>query len=143
MALQISHEEFCSTWYLVSLVIIENFLTSWSLQQFQVKPSMNTRELKLLSLWGHRWRRSKLKPRLFTSYFNRANDRAKFDYWEGKKTLLLFRLYRLMTSIEGPWTCEVLTKKVIHFDQLRHWQKKLMLIEGCWSTSSNVLINYL
>ena len=46
------------TWYLVSLVahlnwpgFVENFLASYSLQQFQVKSSMNTRKLKWLSLW--------------------------------------------------------------------------------------------
>ena len=29
---------------------------------------------------------SKTKPRFFISCLNRTNDRAKFDYWDGKKT---------------------------------------------------------
>ena len=37
--------------------------------------------------------------------------------------LLFLRLYSLMTYIEGPETCEVLTKNVVHFDQLGGWQK--------------------
>ena len=39
----------------------------------------------------------KIKPRLFISLLNRANDRAKLDYGGGKKTLLFLRLYGLMT----------------------------------------------
>ena len=41
---------------------------------------------------GHRRIPSKIKPRLFISLFNKANDRAKFDYRGGRKTLLLFCL---------------------------------------------------
>ena len=46
------------TWYVVSLVIhlnwrwfLKNFLASSSLQQFQMKSSVYTRELRCLSLW--------------------------------------------------------------------------------------------
>ena len=42
---------------------------------------------------GHRRIPSKIKPRLFNSLFNKANDRAKFGYWGGRKTLLFFCLY--------------------------------------------------
>ena len=38
----------------------------------------------------------------YTLCFNRANDRAKFDYWGGRKTLLFFRLHSFMTSKEIP-----------------------------------------
>ena len=81
-------------WYLVSLVahlnwpgFLENFFAFSSLQQFQVKPSVTTRE----------WVPWKVKPHVFTSCFITANDRAKFDYWSGRKTLLYFCLYGLMT----------------------------------------------
>ena len=97
------------TRYLVSLAIyfrwygfLENFFASSSLQQFQVKSSRSASELKLLSFWKTTppprkpW---KTKPREFISYFNRDNNRAKVDYWAGRKTLLYFRLYGLMTWI--------------------------------------------
>ena len=42
---------------------------------------------------GHRQIPSKIKHHLFTSYFNRANDRAKFDYWGGRKALHLASLW--------------------------------------------------
>ena len=32
---------------------------------------------------------SKIKPLLFTSCLNRANDRAKFDYWDQKEVIIL------------------------------------------------------
>ena len=78
---------------------------------------------------GHHQIPLKIKRHLFTSCFNIANDRVKFDYWGRRKTWLFFDLYGMMTWI---WrlqrffktvTLEVLTKKVAHFDQLRHWQK--------------------
>ena len=34
---------------------------------------------------GHHEIPLKIKPFLFTSCLNRANDRAKFDYWGGRK----------------------------------------------------------
>ena len=93
--------------YLLSLVthlnwpgFLETFMASCSIQQFQVKPRMDTFELKWLSLWqGHRRIPSKIKLHLFTSCFNRANDRKKFVCWGGIKTWLLFRLYGLMSWI--------------------------------------------
>ena len=126
-------------WYLISLVthlnwpgFIENFLASCRLQQFQV-----TR---------HRRIPSKIKARMFTSCFNKANDRAKSDYWGGRKTLLLFLVYGLMTCIE---TIEVFPnnhlgstdQKNVYFDQLRHWQKT-DVNRGLLIDSSNLLSNY-
>ena len=54
---------------------------------------------------GHYQIPSKIKACLFTSCLNGANDRAN--------DRLLFKTV----------TLEVLTKKIVHFDQLRHWQK--------------------
>ena len=77
---------------------LENFLAFCSLQQFQVKSSMTTCELKWWSLWqAIAGVPSKIEPRLFTSCFN--NDRVKFDYWGGRKILLFFCLYGLMIWI--------------------------------------------
>ena len=103
------------TRYLVSLAIyfrwygfLENFFASSSLQQFQVKSSRSVSELKLLSFWKATpppppppppRKKRKTKPREFISYFNRDNKRAKVDYWAGRKTLLYFHLYGLMTWI--------------------------------------------
>ena len=39
----------------------------------------------------------KIKSRVSTSCSNKANDGAKFDYWGGRKTLLYFRIYGLVT----------------------------------------------
>ena len=107
--------------------ILENFLASSSLQQFQVKPNMNNCEWKGLSFWYQI--PSKTKPQLFNSCFNRSNDRAKFNYWGWRKTLLLFLLYSLTIWILRPWrflktvTLAALTKKYFYFDKLRNWKK--------------------
>ena len=106
------HMRFCSnssamdTWYLFSLVthlnwtgFLENFLASSILQQFQVKSSRNGRELKWLILWQTTAEILEKKPSVFTSYFHKSNDGAKLDYWAGRKTLLYFRLYDLMTWV--------------------------------------------
>ena len=87
-------------WDLVSLVthfnwlgFFEKFLASSSLQQFQAKSSVDISELKWLS-----WLRpppNTLKTK--TSYLIRTNNSARFDYWDGRKTLLYFRPYGLMT----------------------------------------------
>ena len=45
---------------------------------------------------GHPGVPSKMKPRLFTSCFNRASNSAKFDYWGGRKTLPLLCLFDYM-----------------------------------------------
>ena len=37
---------------------------------------------------GHRQMPSNIKPRLFISWLNETNDRAKFYYWDGRKNLL-------------------------------------------------------
>ena len=145
------------TWHLVFLVknlnwlgFLENLLASCSLQQFQVKSSLKTRELKWQNLWqatfeSHLPVPSKIKPRLFTSCFITANDRAKFDYWGGRKTLLFYivwwhgyREYRGFSK-QSPWRYWL--KKLFI---LTSWgtSKKLMLIEGCWLTSI-LLPNYL
>ena len=70
---------------------------------------------------GHRRIPSKIKPRLFISLFNKANDRAKFDYRGGRKTLLLFCL-SISDNMEietidvfKTVTLEVLTKKSCSF----------------------------
>ena len=94
--------------YLVSLVtnlnwpwFLQNFLSSETynnLQQFQVKSSENDSELKWLILWEATTKHLE-NPRAFTSFFNRANDGAKFDYWAGRKALLYFHLFGLMTWI--------------------------------------------
>ena len=127
---------------------IENFLASCSQQQYQVKSSTNARELKRLSLWQVTAEYlQKIKPCFFTSCFNRANGRAKFDYWCERK-IVLPSLWSDNMDIE--------TKDIFQKDSLcRYWPKKffiltscntgkkLMLIEGCLSTSFNVLSKYL
>ena len=146
------------TWYLVSLAthlnwpeLLENFPGSCSPQQFQVKSQIKYEYpwIKVAKfLKGHRWIPFKIKPRLFTSYFNRANDRAKFDYWGGRETLLSsifmvwwhgYKNYRIFSK-QSPW--KYWPKKLFI---LTSWDtdKKLILIEGCWSTSSNQLPDYL
>ena len=71
-------------WYLVSLVahlnwpgLLENFLASCSIWQFQVKLSMNTLELNWTIKTSHRRIASKLKRHLFISCFNRSKDREQ------------------------------------------------------------------
>ena len=73
------------TWCLVSIALLENFLVAYnnftwislnSRDYFYEKPPPNT-----------------LINRVSNSYFNRANDRLKFDYWGGRKILFYFRLY--------------------------------------------------
>ena len=77
---------------------------------------------------------------------DRANDRVKFDYWSGRNNYCFsvsvvwchgYRDYKSFSK-QWPWRC---WPKVVHLDQLRHWQN-LMLIEGCWSKSFNLLRNY-
>ena len=94
-------------------------------------------------------RRIPLKTkRLFTLCFHRANDKVKFDYW-GKKNLIV---------LSSLWSDDM-DIKTIEVSQNSHlggtgqrscslWPaegtgKKMMLIEGCCSTSSNLLPNYL
>ena len=103
-----------------------------------LQPSTILLELKYDYQWikvtmfvtRHRRIPSKIKPRLFTSCLNRTNDRTRFEYWGGRKILLLFHLYGLMRWVSRLYIFffetvirDVLTKKVVHFDQLRHWQK--------------------
>ena len=130
------------TWYLVSLVIhlnrpwfSENFLASCSLQQFQVKTSMNACELKCIRLWQATTKYLKKYKLVCSDHVSvRGNNRAKFDYWCGRKTLLFLDYRGFQNGHLG-----ITAKKAIHFDQLRHWQKKLKLTEVSWSTSSNLL----
>ena len=113
---------------------------------FKCESGMNTRELKWLSLRQAGYL-PKIKPRFFTSCLNRAYDRAKFDYWGERKnyyssvSIVWWHGYRDSKgfSKQSPW---------------RYWPKKLfiltswgtgktlMLIESCWSKSSNLLPNY-
>ena len=65
---------------------------------------------------------------MYIHRLNWANNGVKFDYWGGRKTLLHYRLYGLMTRkykfqrfLETA-TLEVLTKEVAQFDQLKHLQ---------------------
>ena len=142
------------TWYLVSQVThlnwpglkSENFLASCGLQQFEVKSIMNTRELKVMT--GHRRIPSKLRPRLFIPCFSRVKDRAKFVRWGGRKTLLFFSLYGLMTWL---WSLYKFFKnsklwgadqKTVHSNQLRHW-KNTNVNERLLIDFFNVLTNYL
>ena len=59
----------------------------------------------------YHWIPSKIKPYLFTSCFNRANDRAKFNYWGGRKTLLFFCLWS--DDIDIVKTMEVLQNSLL------------------------------
>ena len=63
---------------------------------------------------GHRQTTSKIKSCFFTTCLNRANDRAI------ERSLII--------EVEGKRffktvTLKVLTKKVVFFYQIRHWQK--------------------
>ena len=138
-------------WYLVSLVTHLNkprFLgivfASTSLKKIQVKSSMNTRELKWLSLWQTTAEYLQKKPPLFTSYFHRSNDRAKINNWGWIKTLSFFRQYGLMTwSHLDDSHLGGIDQKSCSFCFRWGTGKKLKLIESCWSTSSDLLPNYL
>ena len=77
---------------------------------------------------GHHQISSKIKLRLFTACFNRVNDKAKFLLLKWKKNLIVLpSLWSDDMDIETLENFQnihlVLTKKVVHFDQLRQWQK--------------------
>ena len=117
-----------NTWYMVALKIylfwpgfLENFLASCCLQQFQMKSSKFVTD--------HR----RIEPTIEQSLIIKMEEKpccssVSMVWWHG------YRDYRV-SSKQSPW--RYWPKKVVHFD------KKLMLIEGCWSTSSNLLPNYL
>ena len=69
------------------------------------------------------WVPWKLLNFLFTSCFNRTNDRVMFDYWGGRKTLLFFHRYGLMTWIYRLQRFGGTDQKSCSFGQLRHRQK--------------------
>ena len=105
-------------WYLISLVTHINWheflwksLASTTLQQFQVRSNVDFRELKCLSLWRPPPNTLKTK----TSSFFRSNNRAKFDYSDGIKTLLYFRFYGLMICI---FYNNMLIEKFQHYKKL-------------------------
>ena len=98
---------------------------------------------------GHSRIPSKIQPRLFISLFNKANNRAKFYYWGGRKTLLLFCL-SVSDNMEIETTEVFQNSHLGSTDQkklfvLTSWGtgQKLVLIEGCQLTSSNMLPNCL
>ena len=150
---------------------------SWKLPTFQKSTTISSKikseypwikVAKFITVYYDRipW---KIKSCVFTSYFNRANDWAKFDCWGGRKTLLYFRLYGLMTWITRLWRYLKATtfggtdQEVVHFDQLRHWQNNDVnkkhhvkrsfprhfnveykcCVEGSWLTFPRLPANYL
>ena len=144
------------TWYVVSLVthwnwpgFIENFLSSCSLQQFQTKSSMNIRELKWLSLWQataeylQKWNlvcspHVCIEPTMEWSLIIKVEGKpycssTSMVWWHG------YRDYRGFSK-HSPWM--YWPKKLFI---LTSWctGKNLVLIEGFWSTSFNLLPNYL
>ena len=142
------------TWYLASLLthlnwleFLEIFLDFSSLQQFQVEYSW-IKVAKVIA--GHHRIPLKVKPHLFTSCFNRTNNRVWWSliieveekpdcssvsmvWWHE------YRNYRVFLK-QSPWM--YWPKKLFI---LTSWgtDKKLMFKEGCWLTSSNLLPNYL
>ena len=121
-----------------------NFLASCRLQQVQAK----SRWIKLAKLMTGQCRIPLKIKCLFISCFNRANDREDLinDVEEksycSSVSMVWWHAYRdhWGFSKQPPSICW--PKKLFI---LTSWgtDKKLMLIEGCWSTSSNLLPNYL
>ena len=122
---------------------------SYHLQQFQSKSSMNTRELKWLSLWQATAEYiQKIKARLFISCGYWTNDGAKFHYWDRRK--------KLMEELPSPSSgdMDIETIEAFQNSHFGYWSKnfimltswctgkKPMLIEDCWSNSSNLLPNH-
>ena len=69
------------------------------------------------------------------------NDRAKFDQWDGRKTFLLLLLYPHDIDIKFPEKSNLVgikQKKLLIFSSLGT-DKKIMLMEGCWSIIFNQL----
>ena len=126
---------------------LENFLAFCSLQQFQVKSSMTTCELKWWSLWqAIAGVPSKIEPRcsprvsttiewsLIIEVEEKSYCSSVFmGWWYG---------YRDYRSFSKQSPCRYWPKNLFI---LTSWDtgKKLMLNEGCWSTSSKLLPNYL
>ena len=144
-----------NAWYLAFLVthlnwpgFFKNFLAFWSLQQFQMKSTITTRKLKWLSLWQANAEylqklylacspHVSIDPTIERSLINKVEETpycssVSMVWWHGYRDGRGF-------SKRSPW---------------RHWPKKLfilaswstgkklILIEDCWSTSSNLLPNY-
>ena len=117
-----------NTWYLVALKIhlfwpgfLENFLVLCSLQKFQMKSSK--------CMIDHRQIEATIEQSLIIKMEEKSYCSSVSMVW-----LHGYRDYR-GSSKQSSW--RYWPKKVVHFD------KKLMLIEGCWSTPSNLLPNYL
>ena len=129
------------TWYLLCLVthlnwpaFFEKFVASSILQQFQVKSSVNTCELKWLNLWCS----PLITLKTTTSCFIRTNDGAKFDCWDGRKTFLYFRLYGLHIN-----TVEVSGNSHLGGIDDRSWSfwpVETLAKNWCWSNSCSLLI---
>ena len=153
MSLKIPYSEFCNRGVISGFSSNTLKLTwvCWKCLSF-LKSTTISSEINHEYLWikvtkfmtAHRQIPSKIKPRLFTLCFNRANDRAKFDYWGFEKTLLFF--HSISDDMDrgflkqAPW--KYWPKKLLI---LTSWGtgKKLVLREFCWLTSSNLLPNYL
>ena len=144
------------TLYLVSLVahvnwpgLPENLLDSCSIQQFQVKPSMNNWEVKWLRLWQTTTEylqkynllcspHALIEPTIERSLIVEVEEKpycslVSMIWWHGHKDYGGFLK-------QSPWRYWL--KKLFILISLGIG-KKLMLIEGCWSTSSNLLPNWL
>ena len=136
------------TWYLVPLIthlnwpeFLENFLVSWSLQQFQVKPSMNTWELKWLSLWQataeylQKWNlvcspHVLIEPKIEQSLIIEVEEKP----YCSSVSIVWWHRHRGYKRFSKQSTWRYWPKKLLI---LTKWGtcKKLMLIEGCWPTS--------
>ena len=112
------------TWYLVSLVtylnwpgVFENFLASSSLQQFQLKSSGKTCELKWISLWQATSKYLEKQNHVCSPHVSikTAMEQSLIMTWSVDMNIETI-------EISGSAILEILTKEVVRFDQLRHWQ---------------------
>ena len=144
------------TWHLVSLVahlnwpeFLENFWASCSLQQFQVKSSMNTRQLKWLSLW-----------QATAKYLQKLNfvcsPHVSIELTIEQILIIEVEEKPYCSSISMVWWHRYIDyRSFSKRSPRRYWPKKLFIltscgtdkklisIDSCWSTSSNLLPNLL
>ena len=106
---------------LVSLVthlnwsgFLEKFLVSSDLQQFDVKSNVNTRELK--------WQATAEYIQKNCVHLMSQQSQRRSEVWLLYYLLCLWYDDMDIVKLEETTSLEVMTKKVLHFDQLRHWQ---------------------
>lgn len=121
--------------------LVHHFLVSRTVQQFQMKLSMNTRELSLWQATDEHLQKLNLvcSPHVSTEWIfiievegNLINLPSLWSDDMDIDTLDVFQNRHL----GGP------DQKSVQYDQLRHWQNTDVK-EACWSTSFNLLPNYL